>query len=298
MYKERQSPGITVKNRDNHNVLTVTHPDGTEHKYHPSGWTLWLEVPELYIVEQCEAERGVVKPFRAAIRGKGLVDGHGIEVMGDPATRCREVNFEVDPLPDPDAVRSNSFDELLGDDAQWPDKVRPTAILGLTRADWEVGSSDEWFISVRLPQENYAHLERVLRGTEKVAVLVGLQMLGLYDRNWRHLVREKAAWVLFPGEGPENYSFPQTTKGYVSRLSLRQAGRTERLATDDQTAAERKDDVQLDALLTSSTRAPAMVLPGSNLAATAAVTKAIDRLRNVILWVGIAVVLAFVFGGR
>ena len=273
---------VDVKDVDRGAIL-YTDAGGKEHTYHPAR-SIWLEVQTLQILTVLggPAEEGGTPKLITRVRGSAVLEDYSISVVGDPSSKVRalRISFEAGEYgpkrsPEENPLLFGSSLEILGG-----------AMVGFSRADWEIGNSDEWWISCYLPEFFIDALLTDIRSGWIDSMNVGLRLSQLYttEHPWAP-VSSRGHLFLRPNKLDNSIGFPEMASGVVWVMNFASTSR-------DLSKPAPPEPVEPDGF-DEETQAPAPDNPVAS--AVAILALRVESLRGTLKWVGGAIVVALLF---
>ncbi|KQV60138.1 hypothetical protein ASC95_01275 [Pelomonas sp. Root1217] len=269
---------IDLKDGDSGEIL-FTDKDGKQATYYPSH-SIWLDVQTLEVLTVLnEPAEGAEPSIGRRLRGVAVLEDRSISVVGDPRSKSRRLTISFDPgdwkskpAPEGEAALS-SLDTQLGG-----------AMLSFSRADWEIGNDDEWWIACYLPPAFIDSLIADVRSGQLYAVKLSLSLRGLYtsSHHWEP-VSARGDLFIRPNREDNSLSFPDMARGYVRAIHFSSSPR-------DLRRPEPADVVE-----PSSEEEFRVEEPDPMATAITALAMRVDQLRSTIKWVGGFIVLALLF---
>ena len=200
--------------------ILYTNADGKEQTYYPTH-SIWLEVQTLEVLTILgdPEEEGAQPPLVIRVNGTATLEDYSICVVGDPGSEVRTLSisfFARDWRPKREELKPGIFpslDSKLGD-----------AMLGFSRADWEIGNSDDWWIACYLPKSFIDALVVDVRSGQIHGMKLGLSLRDLYT-NVHSLAPVSARGNLFlrPNKRDNTIEMPEMATGYVRSIHFASA---------------------------------------------------------------------------
>ncbi len=245
-------------------VLRIPGQDGEWH--HDPFRTLWVEVTNLALYQTVSVEEGVATRTPRLV-GKGRIQKDDLRLAGW-GDRCRDLPVTIKPaIPQEDGQGYKPF----------------TAVVGFIPADPELRSVDAWFLEAWIQQEDMDRMIAAYRAGEMPSFFVGTKLDLWIRRGDEHTPPGYGVtWHLVPAQRRES-SFPEAAHGTVTMLSWGDAARSE-VPGEDGPGPDPAPSLSL--AIPASATVPDM----------AALTAAVDRLRQTVLRVGVAIAGAVVVG--
>lgn len=199
--------------------LIETRPDGKEHSYYPRKFGVSFVVTELRISQafnyRTEEDEGPSLMQFFADGVAWLSDDYGLSVIGEPQNKTRkvELQFRADDRP-------NLLTKQEGDAEMRFGGAHGRASLGFNRADWEIKTSDQWYLSVYLNSASLQPLiDAVLAGTVKQANL-RVRLKGLYSDDPPYMPIDDSNLYLRPNVRDNTTDMPECADGFLEGLRL------------------------------------------------------------------------------
>ncbi|MDT7514688.1 hypothetical protein [Rhodoferax mekongensis] len=242
--------------------------------------SIWLTIDSLELLTALSESADDVPATKLITRIKGVatLEDFSVSVIGSPETKSRSLSISLEAgewLPkeaDPSSLR---YAGKLGG-----------AMLSFNRADWEAGTSDEWWISCYVAKEFIDSLVADIRGESIREMKVMLTLADLYGTSdsWAPLSLRDHLFIR-PTQRDSRLNIPQVAQGYVSSLHFSSAKRDLRPVKP---AEPQNDDEEV---------VSAQVVPAnSQQVQSEALRQQIEKLRVTVKWVGglIALMLFFI----
>lgn len=199
--------------------LIETRPDGTEHSYYPRLFGVNFVVSELR-VSQAFPYRGDKDEGPSLLEffvdgTAWLEDDYGLSVIGEPNNKTKnvELQFRIDDRP-------NLLEKQEGEMEMSFGSAHGRASLGFNRADWEIKSSDQWYLVVYLNSVSIQPLiDAVLAGTVKQANL-RVNLTQLYSDIPPYMPIEDSNLYLRPNLRDNTIDLPACANGFLEGLRL------------------------------------------------------------------------------
>ncbi len=178
---------------------------------------LWLTAHELKVGwsedydqnpgdKDMEGIKETLKALRPPAEGKrgtyisGLVKlakkTETLTVIGDSTNSARSINLSLKP------VALELHKTSTGRNAA-------TVVLGFTKADWEIGNSDQWWIELYVPKETFAALGRSIRSGYLESLSIGLGFAEqIYTDDWLAPPSVGISWFLRPDKRNGDVGIP------------------------------------------------------------------------------------------
>jgi hypothetical protein len=270
---------IVVDVRDlEHGEILYTDTGGKQRTYYPA-YSIWLEVQMLQILTVLNepAEEGGAPSLKTRVRGAASLKDDSISVLGDPPSEVRAltINFETGNLRPQHPLESNAFfsesAERLG-----------RAVLGFNRADWEIGTSDEWWISCYLPEPFIDALVADIRSGHIDSMKVALMLGPLYTtKHPLAPLSSRGGLFLRPNKRDNTIEHPEMASGMVWSVHFASAPRDLRTLE----APEPVERAHVD-------EEPQASPPDSVASGLAILASRVELLRSTLKWLGGLIVVA------
>lgn len=261
--------------------IEFTAGDGTTHTYYPSN-VIWLDVLELEIITGLADPKDDQEPLiYTRLRGKARLHDDSIAVIGDPATKVRELSITLEAgdwkpkVEQPDEEGTLSLLSLRSH--------KGTAMLSFNRADWEIGTDDEWWSACYLPRTFIDSLAAGLLSGELQSLSLSMSLRGLYTTEHPLApVSSRGDLYLKPVDG----RITDMAQGYLWNIAFTSAPRNFR----------KTQPVEFNYALDDERHAEPSVQPADQVAnAIAGLSARVDGLRTTLKWVGGLIVVALLF---
>lgn len=262
-----------------HNELIWKSPEGPEQTYHPHSNTVWLKADELRLFWAYGGDEAA--PLRLGVRGTvSLERDRDISVIGEPTNKARRFSLGIWSEPEPEA-------RVQRDEAVLADRLTSAygaASLGFNRADWEIGTENDWWVSIYVrPDALDALVEGLKAGLVKELTL-GLFLKNLFSDHHPYApISECSHLFLRPNARDNTLEMPELASGMLSSISF--SGPVAALKAAAPEVAPEPDDVP-EAVVAVVTPSPVTVSSIEDLA------RRVDALRMTLKWVGGFIVLA------
>jgi hypothetical protein len=198
-------------------ALEYTSPDGVKHTYYP-GRRISLDLQELQVWRHLKQPKDDVAPtFALQLQGVARLEDYGIAVIGEPTNNTRSLKVVFEP-GDLGAARAEAESD--------PENIMLTppvgrAFLGFSRADWEIGNSDEWWLSCYVTTETLEGLSKTVISGSAKSVKLGVRLSNIYsDDHPMAPASSKAHLFLRPDKKDNSINYPENASGYVLHLSV------------------------------------------------------------------------------
>lgn len=201
-------------------ALEYTDPKGAKYAYYP-GRHIWLDLQELQVWRHLKEAKDDGPPtFVLQLQGVGRLEDYGISVMGEPDNRTRSLKVILDhgdiaaaKVEAEKDTESFMYSAPLG-----------RAFLGFSRADWEIGNRDEWWLSCYVTKETLEGLSKTVTSGSAKSVKLGVRLANIYsDDHPMAPVSSKAHLFLRPDRKDNTINNPENARGYVLHLSVAEA---------------------------------------------------------------------------
>ncbi|MFN5589033.1 MAG: hypothetical protein ACK48P_04290 [Holosporales bacterium] len=193
--------------------------------------TFWFDVINLRIFRgwnRNDYSDAPMKSLRRQIHGNAISE-HGVRVIGS-VLKTKEFSFSLraDESAVEDWQHIASDTEIKNYEELSANKVRrfeiieqrckesaPTAFLGYTEGDGEIGDKSDWWIEALVPEFVMAQLEQDIAAGVIEKLHFGVKWIaGLVDDDLTPLSSVSLTWGLLKKEK----DFPETLKGYVTSI--------------------------------------------------------------------------------
>lgn len=266
--------------------IEFTDKDGVKHTYYPST-SIWLDVLELKIsVGLADPADGQPPTLYTRLLGKARLEDRSISVVGDPSTKSRELSITLEAQewvpPSEEPVTEGRLDLkiLMG-----LRSAKGSAMLSFNRADWEIGTKDEWWCACFLPSRFIDALTESVRRGELQSLSLSLGLSKLY-KSGHPLAPVSSRSDLYLQ--PVNAEFTETAQGHVQSIAFNSSHRNLR----DEPVAEVGDEPAVEAYA-----APSEPQPDPVATAIAGLATRVDALRTTLKWVGGLIIVVLLFMG-
>ena len=212
------------------------------------------------------------------LRGTALLHGT-LGVIGAPKLKTRILNLSLKGSQD-------------GREQPWKERgeVMPTAFVGFNRADWEVGSDDDWFAECFVAEAVLTEIIESVRTGRIKSLKINLRLQNIYtDDRWSP-PSVRTDWFLRPNRSDNGLKIPELAQGVVSGVFL-----SERAVTLTE-PAEEKTESDEESLEQEQPQVLNESDPKTNPVAESIVmlTAQLVELRRVVWWILMAIVAAAV----
>lgn len=270
---------IQITERDD-KAIECVFEDGKKTTYYP-GWQLFIDAHDIQEAAELEhdSEQGpVVKRF---LTGTAALQDRDVSIIGEPEKKTRTLRLgifdrEIPVKKDEDAFMLHS---PLG-----------FANLGFNRADWEIGTDDQWHVSLYLPKAAFDLLLGLVAEGKLVSMRLILR-LAIYTMNHPMAPTGRSeSLFLRPADPDDSFDWPKTADGHVVNVVVTKTKFDLIPTKPDPYAHEEQEGTEMPL----PARAPVDPVAAS----IAALTENMEKLRTTMKWgVGIiAVVLLFLVG--
>lgn len=245
-------------------------PDGLKRTYYP-GRQVWLDLQDLQVWRHLrESEADGAPNLVMQAQGEARLEDYDLSIIGEPTNKTRSVRVSVEArdlgatLEEADNVLGISLSKPLG-----------AAQLGFSRSDWEIGNSDEWWLSCYVTGDTLRGLADAVTTGALQSVKLGLRLKDLYTTEHPMApISGRANLFLRPNRGDNTIEWPQCATGYIIHLSMS-------LERVDMRPTEAKQDDD------SREHMEVREVPPDPIAvAIGALTASVGGLRRTIKWVG------------
>ena len=196
-----------------HGELIRKLPDGREQTAHPHSNSVFMKAGELALSWAVPYESG--SPLRLGVRGTAYFEENfGISVFGELKNKVKTLSLAIRAAEHPDAQSELDAEELLT-------AIHGVAMLGFSRADWELRSPDQWWLEVTVRQDVMDALAETLKSGLLREVRLTLRFKNLYsDVHPYAPVAERANLFLPPDKRDNSIGMPEIANGAVTGFSL------------------------------------------------------------------------------
>lgn len=191
--------------------------DGKKHTFYPaSRFNLDMQELQLWQYLREPAEDNATPVMVPQLRGTARLEDYGISVIGEPDNNTRTLTVQLlaaasHPAPeavDKEALGAFAFSKPVGE-----------AHLGFNRADWEIGNSNEWWLSCHIPEVMHRALVEAVTAGTLTSVGMSLQMKNLYmDGHTYAPAASRNTFFLRPSRHDNTINLPETARGYVMSM--------------------------------------------------------------------------------
>lgn len=262
--------------------ILYTDKAGKQSTYYPCD-SIWLEVQTLELLTVLgEPRDGAQAPVVVRLRGTALLEDRSISVVGDPSSKARNLTISLDagdwkpkPVEPKDGEFPSCHTELGG------------AMLGFSRADWEIGNDDDWFVSCYLPQQFIDALIVDVRNGQLAGMKLSLALRGLYTSvHTFEPVSSRGDLFIRPDRRDNSLAFPDMPQGHVRAIHFHSSPRDLRKPNPVEPVEPDEAGYQ-----------PEPTVPVADPVATAigSLNQQVEQLRSTFKWVGGFIVLALLF---
>lgn len=258
---------VNLVERDDKSV-EHTGPDG-QRTYYP-GRHAWMDLQDLQVWRHLRETETDKPKMVLQLQGEARLQDYDISVIGEPENKTRSIRVSVQARDEvPEAFKD--YESVIGVGF----KPLGIAQLGFNRADWEIGNSDEWWLSCYVTESTLVALADAVDSKSLQSLKLGLMLRNLYTSEgpWAP-VSSKAHLFLRPSRHDNSIALPEMASGYIVHLSRAQGRVDLRPAKVDET-----DDTQEHML-------PREVTPDPIAGAITALSASVAALRHTIKWVG------------
>ncbi|WP_172222918.1 hypothetical protein [Caenimonas soli] len=255
-------------------AIEHTGPDGLKRTYYP-GRQIWLDLQDLQVWQhlrqhQKESEEGVPN-LVTQVRGEARLEDYDLSIIGELTNKTRSVRVAIEVGDVSPALKE--VDSVLG--GLLFNKPMGVAQLGFSRADWEIGNSDEWWLSCYVTEATLRALSDAVATGALQSLKLGLRLKDLYTTEHPMApISGKANLFLRPNRSDNTIECPECATGYIMHLSMS-------LARVDMRPTEVKEDDE------DQEHMELREVPLDPVAvAVAGLTASVGALRHTIKWVG------------
>jgi len=159
--------------------LIETTTTGEEHTYYRHGSSIYLLCERLQIRQSLRGnEKNEGTEIRTYISGVArLVDDYNLSIIGEPANKTKILSITFELGEGPYVNRDDPEFEALAIQRTG----HGTAMLAFNRADWELNSSDEWWLSCTITSTAFNMLKDSIEKQTLRQANVGLQLKDLFS---------------------------------------------------------------------------------------------------------------------
>lgn len=251
-------------------VLEYAGPDGLQQTYY-SGRQMWLDLQDLQVWKYLrESEPAGSSRLVLQVRGQACLEDYDLSIIGEPTNKSGRVRvtFEASEVN----ADSKEAENVLGGSL-----IKPMGAsqLGFSRADWEVGSSDEWWLACSVTEATLHALSEAVTTGALQGVNLGLRLKDIYTLDHPMAPRSPRTHLfLRPSRSDNTIEWPECATGYIVSLVMS-------LSRVDMRRTEVKDDDYAEGCgeVREVPQDPVAVAVG-------ALTASVAALRQTIAWVG------------
>lgn len=275
-----QEDAINVKSDDGRKLIIQT-SEGEEKTYYYSFIrTMYLQVETLefatalsnysfslvpgVVPSESQAE---LKPY---VRGVASLERGSISVIGAPSFNTERLSIAFRVRDEERAAR------YLAETNEENKGRLPHVFLGFNRADWEVGSDDEWYVECEVTQATFETLVNSIFTGNMQEMSIGLQLHDIYsDDNWSP-PSAWSSWFLRPSKDDNRVKTPVSAQGEIASLILKLntvdlKPKVNQLIEDEEERNPRLTDVEV---------------PDAQAIAIQTLATNVEKLRGTVKWVG------------
>jgi hypothetical protein len=275
-----EEPEVPVDIVDgDHGTIIYSDESGKAHTLYPAR-SIWLTIDTLEIVTALSELADDVPGSKliTRVRGVGTLEDYSVSVIGSAETKVRSLNisFETGDWRPP---KTDSLPSLYSGNVGG-------AMLSFNRADWEVGTSDEWWIACFVTKEFIDSLVADIRSASIREMKVMLTLADLYGSSDSMApISQHDHLFIRPTQRDSNLNIPQVAQGYVSGLHFSSAKRDLRPVAPAEPENDEEEERSVQVALTTSQQHNSEAL-----------SQQIEKLRVTVKWVGglIALMLFFI----
>jgi hypothetical protein len=264
---------IDVKDIDRGEIL-YTDNAGEEHTYYPCH-DIWIEVEMLEVLTSLGniKEESKEPSLVTGVRGTVALNDWSISVVGDPRSKVRRLTISLDA-----GDWKPQSPETTDHDLSMLSNELGGAMLGFNRADWEIGSDDEWWISCYLPKTFIDALVADIRNNKIDSMKLRLKLRGIYTTDPFSC---RGDLFIRPDRKDNTITIPDMATGFVRSINFTST-------PHDLRKPELADPVESEYEDTPPTPDPVA-------AAIASLGVQVEQMRNTFKWIGSFIVLALIF---
>ena len=157
-------------------------------------------------------------------------------------------------------------------------------MLGFTRADWEIGNEDDWWISCDLPKSFIDALVSDIRNSQIDVMKMRLSLRPLYttEDSWAP-ISSRGDLFIRPDVRDNSVAMPEMAQGYVDAIHFSSAPR------------DLRKPEPVEPLEPENEYAPPAPVPDPVAGAIAMLTTRVEAMRTTIKWLGAFIVVALLF---
>lgn len=193
-------------------------PDGKSRTYYPDS-QLWLDLQELQVMREVREplDDSKAPELVTFLRGEARLEDYDISVIGEPDNKTRTLTVSLQ-VRDVSPAMKEADAELR---ESYHGKPIGYAHVGFNRADWEVGTSDDWWLACYITDDTMRALaDAVAAGTLK-SIKVGLRLKGLYSTDHPFApISVRSHLFLRPRRSDSTIEWPQPAHGHIFQLSM------------------------------------------------------------------------------
>lgn len=271
---------IRITERDD-KALECIAEDGKTSTYYP-GWQLSIAVQDIQEAAELEHDSEQGPTIKRFLTGTAVLQDRDVSIIGEPEKKTKMLRLGIFDREVP--LKKDESAVLLRSPIGF-------ANLGFNRADWEIGTDDQWYVSLYLPKAAFDPLHGLVGEGELISMRLTLQ-LAIYTMN--HPMAPAGRFeslFLRPANPGESFDWPKTADGHVVNVVVAKTKFKLALPPEPDTYAdEGKPDMEM--------RPPARDPIDPVATSIMALTASVEKLRSMLRWgVGIiAVVLLFLVG--
>jgi hypothetical protein len=174
--------------------------------------TFYVSVTDLRVLEDLSTVNNHNLDFRVVLRGQCYLDDRGIGIIGSNGI---ERKFSI-------VIKGSDEDTQKRDEVEHSKKhnifdplPKTRSYVGFSKADWEIGNKDDWYVEVFIPHQAINKLVEHVRAGRLNVLSVGLDLEDAYTDSYHAPPSVPVAWYL----KPDKYGSP-STHGQVRTLSF------------------------------------------------------------------------------
>lgn len=268
---------VDVKEAE-HGEIVYTDQDGKARTYYPAH-TIWMSVQalELLTVLNELKEEGGEPNLVTRVRGTALLEDRSISVVGDPKSKTRTLSITLeasDWRPKREEQAPGLLAAAIGDVGG--------AALGFSRADWEIGNSDDWWCSCYLPKLFIEALVAEIRSGQLNDLKVSIQLRRLYTTEHPMApVSSRGDLLIRPDLKDNTLSNPDSPFGWTRSVVFSSNSRD--LRKPEPTEPSYAEDVASD---------PPPIVEDQVATAVAILAARVELVRGTLKWLGGLIVAA------
>lgn len=214
---------VKIRQSEKYRALIETREDGKEVTYYPRRFAIHWNCTKLEVRQSFEYRTETdIDPPRMFTYVTGiayLTSDRSISVIGEPKNETVSVALSFRPDDSPDLLKGDDSEREPGLILSSP---YGRAHMGFSRADWEIRSTDEWWLQCSLHSTVLRHLIDAIRtGTlEQVSLSVRLNNLFTDQPPYVPFSRDEYLF-LRPNTGDNTISMREMTHGWLEGIDIR-----------------------------------------------------------------------------